>query len=113
MQLYIKSGCDGWTFRVRIKTDPSEPIFLKRHTKSNCNFFRYGALDAKIASKASFPSLNFVAEAGPTHDNHAPFSWSKTNIPEKKPTFLPIDTFNFSHIETAWGLNSGSVPELR
>ena len=56
-------------------------------------YFRYGALDAKMASKYSFPGLNFTAVAGPSHDQHPPFSWSKTNIPDKKPSFLPIDTF--------------------
>ena len=59
--------------------------------------FRYGALDAKLASKTSFPYLEFTAVAGPPHDNHPPFKWSTTNITDI-PVFKPIDEFNFTPI---------------
>ena len=72
--------------------------------------FRYGALDAKMASKYSFPGLNFTAVAGPTHDQHPPFSWSKTSIPDEKPTFLPIDTFDFEPFDHTWVMN-GQEPK--
>jgi hypothetical protein len=68
---------------------------------SNC-FRRYGALDAKIANKDSFPSLAFTAVAGPTHDNFPPFKWSNTDI-SAIPLFKPIDEFNFSPINHDWG----------
>ena len=73
----------------------------------------YGALDAKIASKVSWPSLNFTAVAGPEHDRHPPFSWSKTNIPDKTPEFLPIDTFDFEPFNQEWIMNSGNIPNIK
>ena len=73
-------------------------------------FLRYGALDAKIASRYSFPGLNITAVAGPTHDQHEPFSWSTTKIPDKKPNFLPIDTFDFEPVEHNWVMN-GQEPK--
>ena len=67
------------------------------------NFYsRYGALDAKIANKQSFPSLAFTAVAGPTHDKFPPFKWSNTDI-LAIPGFKPIDEFNFSPIKHDWG----------
>jgi len=66
------------------------------------SFCRYGALDAKIANKESFPSLAFTAVAGPTHDNFPPFKWSNTEI-SAIPSFKPIDEFNFSPIKHDWG----------
>ena len=65
---------------------------------------------AKIASKYSFPGLNFTAVAGPTHDQHPPFSWSNTSIPDEKPTFLPIDTFDFEPFDHTWVMN-GQEPK--
>ena len=63
----------------------------------------YGALDAKASDKTSFPSLEFTAVAGPTHDQHKPFKWSDTNI-EGIPDFKPIDEFNFSPVRHKWTL---------
>ncbi len=67
---------------------------------------RYGALDAKILSKASYPSLEFRAVAGPTHDRHPPFQWSTTNI-DGVPHFRTIDKFDFQPLHTEWALSSG------
>ena len=83
---------------------------LRRTSKLYLPYFRYGALDAKMASKYSFPGLNFTAVAGPTHDQHPPFSWSKTSIPDEKPTFLPIDTFDFEPFDHTWVMN-GQEPK--
>ena len=66
--------------------------------------FRFGAIDAKLASKHSFPSLNFAAVAGPTHDQHPPFSWDQ--VPYNRPYFMPINTFYFHPFNQKWVLNS-------
>jgi hypothetical protein len=64
--------------------------------------FRYGALDAKVASSSSFPSLEFTAVAGPTHDEHrAPFDWTTTNL-SPIPIFRPIDKFDFQPLSKSW-----------
>ena len=91
--------------------------------ESNCDFsdidhmigtkWGYGALDAKWATKDSFPFLNFTAVAGPTHDRHPPFSWNTTNITDKIPNFLPIETFDFEPFEQKWVLNGGGKLELQ
>ena len=65
---------------------------------------RYGALDAKVASKSSFPSLAFQAVAGPTHDFHTPFEWSSTNLADV-PVFRPIDKFDFQPRNHTWAMN--------
>ena len=74
--------------------------------------FSYGALDAKVASSSSFPSLNFLAVAGPPHagdsDNGnslAPFKWSTTDI-DGVPDFKPIDTFDFGPVNHTWVMNT-------
>jgi hypothetical protein len=112
------SGCDPENIpagSIANRLDLSDPNL-------NCSFaeydhmvghWGYGALDAKVASKLSFPLLNFDAVAGPTHDQHEPFAWSTTNIPDKKPKFMPIDKFDFEPINTEWALNDGQVPNLR
>ena len=70
----------------------NQPIFF---------YFSYGALDAKVASAASFPSLEFTAVAGPTHDNFPPFKWSNTQL-SSIPGFKPIDEFDFQPIKHKW-----------
>ena len=70
-------------------------------------------MDAKLASKESFPGLNFLAVAGPTHQQHPPFSWSQTKITEKKPTYLPIDTFDFEPFNHTWVMNQAQNNDLR
>lgn len=73
--------------------------------------FRYGALDAKMASKSSFPSLGFLAVAGPTYDEskgQPPFQWSNTNI-DGIPDFRPIDRFEFLPFNHTWAMNDASA----
>lgn len=61
-----------------------------------------GALDAKVASLASFPALGFLAVAGPTHDeSRPPFDWDNTNA-EPVPKFKPIKKFDFLQIPVEW-----------
>ena len=66
----------------------------------------YGALDAKVASKGSFPSLEFTSVAGPPYDHFQPFKWSDfqdSNIESFSiPKFKPIDEFKFSPIIHKW-----------
>jgi hypothetical protein len=69
--------------------------------RQNLVLCSYGALDAKIASSSSFPSLSFLAVAGPTHDAHPAFSWSTTNV-TPVPKFRPIDTFDFLPFNVTW-----------
>ena len=72
--------------------------------------FSYGALDAKIASSSSFPSLDFAAVAGPTHDfDRTPFDWSETGL-SPIPKFLPIVKFDFTPTSTSW--NEKNLPKL-
>ncbi len=67
--------------------------------------FSYGALDAKVASSASFPSLEFLAVAGPTHDaTRPPFDWSETNV-TPIPKFRPIQKFDFHPTTISWRSN--------
>jgi hypothetical protein len=72
-------------------------------------FARYGSLDAKIASKDSFPSLSFTAVAGPTTDGgrHPPFQWSTTNI-DGVPTWRTIDKFDFEPVKKEWTLTANT-----
>ena len=56
-----------------------------------------------MASKGSFPRLEFTAVAGPTTDNgrHPPFQWSKTNIDgipdfRYKKSLVPMSNANVS-----------------
>ena len=65
-------------------------------------------MDAKIASKDSFPSLEFTAVAGPTHDNFPPFKWSETKV-TPVPEFKPIDEFNFEPIKFTWDIDDSAV----
>ena len=68
---------------------------------------RFGAIDAKLASKHSFPSLNFAAVTGPTHDQHPPFSWNQPlPIDAVKPNFMPIEIFDFPPFDQVWTLNN-------
>merc|ERR1712190_513175 len=66
----------------------SSRLDINPKSDPDCSFpnppFRwpFGAIDAKLASRHSFPSLNFAAVTGPTHDQHPPFSWNQP---------LPID----------------------
>ena len=61
-------------------------------------------MDAKVANKESFPSLEFTAVAGPTHDEFPPFKWSDTLV-TPIPEFKPIDEFNFEPIKYKWDIN--------
>jgi hypothetical protein len=63
---------------------------------------RYGALDAKVASSSSFPSLEFTAVAGPTHGaGRPPFDWRTTSA-GPLPKFRPIEKFDFRPLTTPW-----------
>ena len=53
------------------------------------------------------PILEFTAVAGPTHERHPPFQWSKTNLGDV-PSFRTIDKFDFEPIRTTWTLDAGS-----
>ena len=88
--------------------DPDSPCNFADHDHM-VKHSGYGALDAKLASKDSFPLLNFTAVAGPTHDQQPPFSWKSTNIPEPKPNFLPIETFDFEPFHQNWILNKVNI----
>ena len=70
-------------------------------------------IGAPIASKNSFPKLDFTAVAGPTHDQHPPFSWATTNLQGDKPSFLTIETFNFTPFHHNWVLNKAQGLKLR
>ena len=111
------SGCDHKTPAGSLanRLDLSDP-------NSTCAFgaiddmvghSAYGALDAKLACKKSFPKLDFTAVAGPTHDQHPPFSWATTNLSEDKPKFLPIETFDFTPFHHNWVLNKAQGLKLR
>jgi len=92
---------------IASRLDLSDPNGTCNFTDHMVGHSGYGALDAKVASKESFPSLEFMAVAGPTHgDRHAPFRWSHTNLPNI-PAFKPIDEFNFQPIVHKWESNSG------
>ena len=47
------------------------------------------------------PILEFTAVAGPTHERHPPFQWSKTNLGDV-PNFRTIDKFDFEPVRTTW-----------
>ena len=81
-----------------------QPITWQRLNNFLFWTFRFGAIDANLASKHSFPSLNFAAVAGPTHDQHPPFSWDQ--VPYNRPYFMPINTFYFHPFNQKWVLNS-------
>ena len=53
------------------------------------------------------PGLEFTAVAGPTHERHPPFQWSKTNLGDV-PNFRTIDKFDFKPIRSTWTLNARS-----
>ena len=91
-----------------VKVDEIVRSNYKKYTGGSLNSlfltFRFGAIDAKLASKHSFPSLNFAAVAGPTHDQHLPFSWDQ--VPYNRPYFMPINKFYFHPFNQKWVLNS-------
>ena len=94
-------------------SDPDSTCNFSGHDHMVGHHSGYGALDAKWASKDSFPLLNFTAVAGPTHDQQPPFSWKTTNIPDKKPEFLPIENFDFQPFHHNWVLNKGHGLKVR
>ena len=76
---------------------------------------RFGTLDAKVASLASFHSLNFLCVAGPPHrgdsdggNDFPPFAWSTTDI-DGIPDFKPIDLSDFVPLNHTWIMNANSA----
>jgi hypothetical protein len=66
----------------------------------------YGALDMKFTTKAMAGRLEFMAVAGPTHnDKMPPFDWNTTKL-TNKPYFAPIKRFDFQPARKIWGLEN-------
>jgi len=58
----------------------------------------FGAIDAKIATRANMASLAGVALSGPTNDQQPTFAWSTSTFPQDKPAGS-VDTYDFPWVQ--------------
>ncbi|XP_037075992.1 putative phospholipase B-like 2 [Pollicipes pollicipes] len=77
--------------------DPAGEYPLKR-----LSFQAYGAIDAKVTSSALAERLEFVAEAGPTHDQQPAFQWSSSPFAETVRHRGMPDRWEFAPIDVKW-----------
>ena len=77
--------------------DPEGSYPLKRF-----GFQAYGAVDAKVTSSELVKRLEFVAEAGPTHDTQPVFQWSETPLAETVRHRGQPDRWEFAPVDVTW-----------
>ncbi|KAF0302701.1 putative phospholipase B-like 2 [Amphibalanus amphitrite] len=77
--------------------DPDGTYPLKR-----LGFQMYGAIDAKVTSAKLAERLEFVAEAGPTHDSQPAFQWSSSPQADTVRHRGQPDRWEFAPVDVTW-----------